>query len=94
MLNYKLRQNIWSKIEKSSKIGKYKKSLISPFQCFLTEILGTITGILGTIFRVLLIAGRGDGGGGEGDWGRESEILMGKIFYQVIETCGDVILAI
>ena len=66
MLNYKLRQNIWSKIEKSSKIGKYKKSLISPFQCFLTEILDTITEILGTIFRVLLIAGRGAGGRGVG----------------------------
>ena len=92
MLNYKLRQNIWSKIEKSNKIGKYKKSLISPFQCFLTEILDTITEILGTICRLLLIEGRGRRGGGGG--ARESEILIGKIFYQVIETCGDVILAI
>ena len=35
---YKLRQNIWNKIEKSSKIGQHKKSLISTFQCFLTVI--------------------------------------------------------
>ena len=38
MSTYKLRQNIWNKIEKSSKIGQHKKSLISTFQCFLTVI--------------------------------------------------------
>ena len=59
LLNYKLRQNIWNKIEKSSRIGQYEKSLLSTFRCFLTEILDTITEILGTISRVLLIAGGG-----------------------------------
>ena len=29
-------KNIWNKIEKSSKIGQDKKSLISTFACFLT----------------------------------------------------------
>ena len=29
-------QNIWDKIEKSSKTGQGKKSLISTFTCFLT----------------------------------------------------------
>ena len=29
-------QNIWSRIEKSSKTGQDKKSLISTFACFLT----------------------------------------------------------
>ena len=29
-------QNIWHKIEKSSKTGQDKKSLISTFACFLT----------------------------------------------------------
>ena len=29
-------QNIWNKIEKSSKTGQGKKSLISTFACFLT----------------------------------------------------------
>ena len=29
-------QNIWNKIEKSSKTGQDKKSLISTFACFLT----------------------------------------------------------
>ena len=38
LLNYKLRQNMWNKIEKSSKIGQYNKSLISTFQCFLIVI--------------------------------------------------------
>ena len=38
LLNYKLRQNIWTKIEKSSQVGQYKKSLISTFQFFLTVI--------------------------------------------------------
>ena len=33
-LHYKPRQNIWSKIEKSSKIEQDKKSLISPFESF------------------------------------------------------------
>ena len=54
LLNYKLRQNIWNKIEKSSKTGQYKKRLISTFQCFLTvitkilcleEILDTISSV-------------------------------------------------
>ena len=31
-------QNIWNKIEKSCKIGYYKKGLISAFVCFLTAI--------------------------------------------------------
>ena len=31
-------QNIWNKIEKSSKIGKEKKGFISPFACFLIAI--------------------------------------------------------
>ena len=29
-------QNVWNKIEKSSKTGQDKKSLISTFACFLT----------------------------------------------------------
>ena len=29
-------QNIWNKLEKSSKTGQDKKSLISTFACFLT----------------------------------------------------------
>ena len=33
---YNLGQNIWNKIEKSSKTGQDKKSLISTFACFLT----------------------------------------------------------
>ena len=37
LLNYKLRQNIWNKKEKSSKIGQYKGSLISTFPFFLTR---------------------------------------------------------
>ena len=35
-LVYNPGQNIWSKIEKSSKTGQDKKSLISTFACFLT----------------------------------------------------------
>ena len=31
-------QNIWNKVEKSSKTGQVKKSLISTFACFLTAI--------------------------------------------------------
>ena len=31
-------KNIWNKIEKSSKTGEDKKSLISTFACFLTAI--------------------------------------------------------
>ena len=31
-------QNIWSKLEKSSKIGQKKESLITTFACFLTAI--------------------------------------------------------
>ena len=34
--NYNPGQNIWNKIEKFSKTGQDKKSLISPFACFLT----------------------------------------------------------
>ena len=37
-LNYNPGQNIWNKIEKSSKIGQNKKRLTSTFQCFLTVI--------------------------------------------------------
>ena len=33
-----LEQNTWNKIEKSSKTGKERKSLISTFACFLTAI--------------------------------------------------------
>ena len=33
---YNPMQNIWNKLEKSSKIGQDKKSLISTFGCFLT----------------------------------------------------------
>ena len=32
------RQNIWNKIEKSSKIRQEKKTLISTFACFVTAI--------------------------------------------------------
>ena len=35
---YNLGQNIWNKIEKSSKPGQGKKILISTFVCFLTAI--------------------------------------------------------
>ena len=31
-------QNIWNKVDKSSKIGQDKKSLISTFACFFTVI--------------------------------------------------------
>ena len=31
-------QNVWHKIEKSSKMGQEKESLISTFTCFLTAI--------------------------------------------------------
>ena len=34
LLNYKSRQNIWNKIEKSSKVGQNKKILISTFLAF------------------------------------------------------------
>ena len=37
-LIYNPGQNIWNKIEKSSKTGQDKKSLISTFACFLTAI--------------------------------------------------------
>ena len=37
MRNYKPMQNIWNKLEKSSKSGQDKKSLISTFACFLTS---------------------------------------------------------
>ena len=70
MLTFKLRQNILNKIEKSSKTGQYKKSLISTFQYFLT-VIGKICleEILGTTSRVFEIAKRGGGG---------SQILMGN----------------
>ena len=35
-------QNIWNKIEKSSKTGQGKKSLISTFACFLTATEGRL----------------------------------------------------
>ena len=35
---YNAGQNIWSRVEKSSKIGQHYKSLISTFACFLTVI--------------------------------------------------------
>ena len=38
VLIYNLRQNIWNKIEKSSKSRQGKKILISTFACFLTAI--------------------------------------------------------
>ena len=37
--DYNLGQNIWNKIEKSSKVGQGKKSLMSTFVCFLTAIV-------------------------------------------------------
>ena len=39
-MNYNPGQNIWNKIEKSSKTGQDKKSLISTFACFLTATTG------------------------------------------------------
>ena len=59
--------------KESSKIGQYKKSLISTFQCFLT-VIGKICleEILGTTSRVFEIAQR-SGGAEEG-----SQILMGQ----------------
>ena len=36
--DYNSGQNIWNKIENSSKTGQDKKSLISAFACFLTAI--------------------------------------------------------
>ena len=36
VVTYNPGQNIWNKIEKSSKTGQEKKSLISNFACFLT----------------------------------------------------------
>ena len=36
--NYNPGQNIWNKIEESSKTGQEKKSVISTFACFLTAI--------------------------------------------------------
>ena len=36
--SYNPRQNIWNKIEKPSKTGQVKKSLISTFACFSTAI--------------------------------------------------------
>ena len=41
LLNYKSRQNIWSKIEKSSKVGQDKKILISTFPCFFNVTFAT-----------------------------------------------------
>ena len=37
-LLYNPGQNMWNKIEKSSKTGQVKKSLISTFACFLSAI--------------------------------------------------------
>ena len=36
--NYNPGQSIWSKIEKSSKTGQDKKSLMSTFACFYTVV--------------------------------------------------------
>ena len=41
LLNYKSRQNIWNKTEKSSKVGQNKKILISTFPCFLKVTFAT-----------------------------------------------------
>ena len=41
LLNYKSRQNIWNKIEKSSKVWQNKKILISTFPCFLKVTFAT-----------------------------------------------------
>ena len=43
-------QNIWNKLEKSSKTGQDKKSLISTFACFLTATVKVkfLDGRLGT----------------------------------------------
>ena len=41
LLNYKSRQNIWNKIEKSSKVGQNNKILISTFPCFLKVTFAT-----------------------------------------------------
>ena len=47
---YNPMQNIWNKLEKSSKTGQDKKSLISTFACFLTAtaIVSFLEGRLGT----------------------------------------------
>ena len=37
-------QSIWNKIEKSSKTGEVKKSLISTFACFWTAIASLVSG--------------------------------------------------
>ena len=72
LLTYKLRQNIWNKVEKSSKIGQHKKILISTFQCFL-NVIGKICleEILDITSRVFWIVERGGG------WGLE--ILMEQL---------------
>ena len=43
-------QNIWTKLEKSSKTGQEKESLVSAFACFLTAIckVQALEGRLGT----------------------------------------------
>ena len=38
MINFNPGQSIWNKIEKSSKTGQEKKSLISSFACYMTAI--------------------------------------------------------
>ena len=37
-INYNPEQKFWNKLEKFSKTGQEKKSLISTFACFLTAI--------------------------------------------------------
>ena len=68
LVNFKLSQNIWNKIQKSSKIWQYKKSLISTIQCFLTVVakIQCLEEILDTISRVSQIAVKVGGGMG---WG-------------------------
>ena len=48
--NYNPGQNIWNKIEKSSKTGQVKKILISTSACFLTAIakVSFLVGRIGT----------------------------------------------
>ena len=88
LVNFKLSQNIWNKIQKSSKIWQYKKSLISTIQCFLTVVakIQCLEEILDTISRVSQIAVKVGGGMG---WGG-IRTFTGKIFYRVKGTCGEV----
>ena len=40
---YNSGQNIWNRLEKSSKNGQDKRTLISAFTCFLTTLISTFT---------------------------------------------------